>query len=67
MNPLVPQKSLVRGKANFIQKIESGQKFTAFDFPIQSEQQGWLDITYIDDDLRIGRGNEGSVFVLSKT
>ena len=53
---------------NFIQQIESGQKFTAFDFPIQSEQQqGWLDITYIDDDLRIGRGNEGSVFVLSKT
>jgi len=53
---------------NFIQQIESGKKFTAFDFPIQSEQQqGWLDITYIDDDLRIGRGNEGSVFVLSKT
>ena len=52
---------------NFIQQIELGQKFTAFDFPIQSEQQGWLDITYIDDDLRIGRGNEGSVFVLSKT
>ena len=53
---------------NFIQQIESGQKFTAFDFPIQSEQQqGWLDITYIDDDLRISRGNEGSVFVLTKT
>ena len=52
---------------NFIQQIELGQKFTAFDFPIQSEQQGWLDITYIDDDLRIARGNEGSVFVLSKT
>ncbi len=53
---------------NFIQQIESGQKFTAFDFPIQSEQQqGWLDITYIDDDFRISRGNEGSVFVLTKT
>ena len=54
---------------NFIQQIESGdfQNKLAFDFPIQSEQQGWLDITYIDDDLRIGRGNEGSVFVLSKT
>ncbi len=53
---------------NFIQQVESGQKFTAFDFPIQSEQQqGWLDITYIDDDLRISRGNEGSVFVLTKT
>ncbi|MFM7365814.1 MAG: PAP/fibrillin family protein [Cuspidothrix sp.] len=53
---------------NFIQQIESGQKFTAFDFPIQrQQQQGWLDITYIDDEIRIGRGNEGSVFVLTKT
>ena len=53
---------------NFIQQIEAGKKFTAIDFPIQSDkQQGWLDITYLDNDLRIGRGNEGSVFVLSKT
>ena len=55
---------------NFIQQIESGhfQNKLAFDFPIQSQQQqGWLDITYLDDDLRISRGNEGSVFVLSKT
>jgi PAP_fibrillin len=51
----------------FIQQIESGKKLTALDFPINSDQQqGWLDITYIDNDLRIGRGNEGSVFVLSK-
>ena len=27
---------------------------------------GWLDITYLDEDLRIGRGNRGSVFVLTK-
>ncbi|WGV25773.1 PAP/fibrillin family protein [Halotia branconii] len=53
---------------SFIQQIEAGQKFTAVDVPINSDtQQGWLDITYIDNDLRIGRGNEGSVFVLSKT
>lgn len=32
----------------------------------QREQRGWLDITYLDDDLRIGRGSEGSVFVLDK-
>jgi PAP_fibrillin len=52
---------------NFIQQIEAGKKFTAIDFPINSDtQQGWLDITYIDSDLRLGRGNEGSVFVLSK-
>ena len=52
---------------NFIQQIEFGNKFTAIDFPLKSsEQQGWLDITYIDSNLRIGRGNEGSVFVLTK-
>ncbi|MDZ8096197.1 MAG: PAP/fibrillin family protein [Nostoc sp. DedQUE05] len=52
----------------FIQQIEEGRKFTGIDFAIKSDkQQGWLDITYIDNDLRIGRGNEGSVFVLTKT
>ncbi|WP_414549975.1 PAP/fibrillin family protein [Anabaena sp. CCY 0017] len=54
--------------ASFIQQIEAGKKFPAIDAAINSEkQQGWLDITYIDSDLRIGKGNEGSVFVLSKT
>jgi hypothetical protein len=51
----------------FIQDIEAGRKFAAIDFTIQDrEQQGWLDITYLDNDLRIGRGNEGNVFVLAK-
>ena len=52
---------------DFIDKIEAGKKFAAADFGLDSgEQQGWLDITYLDSDLRIGRGNEGSVFVLTK-
>jgi hypothetical protein len=52
---------------NFIEKIESGQKLIAIDFPInRPDQKGWLDITYLDRDLRIGRGNEDSVFVLTK-
>ncbi|MBD1824602.1 PAP/fibrillin family protein [Cyanobacteria bacterium FACHB-DQ100] len=51
----------------FIHQLESDQKFAAIDFSIESrDQQGWLDITYLDEDLRIGRGNEGSVFVLTK-
>ncbi|NEP89575.1 MAG: fibrillin [Okeania sp. SIO2C2] len=50
-----------------IAEIESGKKFTAVDFKIQNrEQKGWLDITYLDEDLRIGRGNQGNVFVLTK-
>lgn len=53
--------------SDFIQQIEAGEKFQALDFSIESrDQQGWLDITYLDNDLRIGRGNEGSVFVLTK-
>ncbi|OUL31758.1 fibrillin [Nostoc sp. T09] len=52
---------------NLIQQIEAGDKLTAIDTAINSDrQQGWLDITYLDTDLRIGRGNEGSVFVLNK-
>ena len=52
---------------DLIDKIDAGKKFAAADFRLDSrEQQGWLDITYLDSDLRIGRGNEGSVFVLTK-
>lgn len=52
--------------ADFIAQIEMGKKPAAIDFRINREQVGWLDITYLDEDLRIGRGNEGSVFVLTK-
>lgn len=53
--------------AALIQQIEARKKFTAIDTKIDSSrQQGWLDITYLDNDMRIGRGNEGSVYVLSK-
>jgi hypothetical protein len=56
-----------RSVHHFIQEIEAGQKFRAIDFNITNrEQKGWLDVTYLDDDLRIGRGNEGNIFVLTK-
>lgn len=52
----------------FIDQIETGKKFLALDFQIPTgEQQGWLDITYLDCDLRIGRGNKDSIFVLTKS
>ncbi|MEM8827769.1 MAG: PAP/fibrillin family protein [Cyanobacteria bacterium P01_G01_bin.19] len=51
----------------FIQQIESGKKFLPLDFKIdRQDQKGWLEITYLDEDMRIGRGNEGNVFVLTK-
>lgn len=56
-----------KSPSDFITQIEAGKKFAAVDFRLDNrEQQGWLDITYLDNDLRIGRGNEGSVYVLSK-
>jgi len=40
----------------------------AVDFPITStNQKGWLETTYLDENLRIGRGNEGSLFILAKS
>lgn len=51
----------------FVQVLQSGKKLRAIDFAIkQGDLQGWLETTYLDRDLRIGRGNEGSVFVLRK-
>ncbi len=53
--------------AAFIDKINSNQRLMAIDFPIKSNNpNSWLDITYLDDNLRISRGNQGSVFVLTK-
>jgi hypothetical protein len=53
--------------SNFIRQIELGKKFLPLDFGIENrDQKGWLDITYLDQDMRIGRGNEGNVFVLAK-
>ena len=51
-----------------IAAIENGQKFTAIDLKIdrQNREPAWLEVTYLDDTLRIGRGNEGNVFVLTR-
>jgi len=50
-----------------IEQLESGKKFPPLDFNLSNrDRQGWLDITYLDEDLRVGRGNQGNVFVLAK-
>jgi hypothetical protein len=33
---------------------------------IKKEQKGWLDITYLSEELRICRGDKGTLFVLKK-
>jgi PAP_fibrillin len=53
--------------ATFIDKISAPQRLIGIDFPINSNNpNSWLDITYLDENLRISRGNQGSVFVLTK-
>jgi PAP_fibrillin len=52
-----------------IMAIENCQKFVAIDLPIDRRSErdpAWLEVTYLDETLRIGRGNEGNVFVLTK-
>ena len=56
--------------AQYIEKLTALEKLSllqGIDFSINPDrQQGWLEVTYLDKDLRIGRGNQGSVFVLTK-
>lgn len=56
-----------RSPEQFIQDIESGKKFPPLDFKIPNrEQTGWLEITYLDEEMRLGRGNQGNIFILSR-
>ncbi|MBF2033898.1 MAG: PAP/fibrillin family protein [Leptolyngbyaceae cyanobacterium T60_A2020_046] len=54
----------------FIQKLQAQAKlplWQGIDFRINRDRQsGWLEVTYLDPTLRIGRGNEGNLFVLQK-
>lgn len=53
-----------------IQNLNQTPKFNLLqgvDFAIDTNREpGWLEVTYLDKDLRIGRGNQGSLFVLTK-
>ncbi len=56
--------------SQFIHTLQTTNKLSwlkAIDFSINAERQsGWLEITYLDKDLRLGRGNQGNLFVLQK-
>lgn len=52
---------------DWITRLGNTPRFFALDFSLADrDRRGWLDITYLDETLRIGRGNVGSVFVLAK-
>ena len=67
-------------KLNPINDIRIGVKFTHAGFigpkigftklnalaQIKKEQKGWLDITYLSNNLRICRGDKGTLFLLKK-
>ena len=61
------------GYQNPSQFIEAMQQTTKFnllrgiDFTVSSNREpGWLEVTYLDQTMRVGRGNQGSVFVLRR-
>lgn len=57
-----------QGVATWVERLGQDQRiWTGIDFPIQpGNRRGWIELTYLDQDLRINRGNEGSVFVLQR-
>lgn len=57
-----------RDVATWVDRLGQDQRiWTGIDFPIQpGNRRGWIELTYLDQDLRINRGNEGSVFVLQR-
>ena len=56
--------------SQFIETMQQTDKFNllrGIDFTVSSNREpGWLEVTYLDATMRIGRGNQGSVFVLRK-
>lgn len=57
-----------RDPNQWIEALDSDRRFLGADFRINpSDRQGWIELTYLDDRLRINRGNNGSIFVLERT
>lgn len=50
-----------------ISRLETQSPVAALNVPLNAERSaGWLETTYLDEDLRIGRGNNDSLFVLTR-
>jgi hypothetical protein len=56
-----------QGPDQWIEALETDRRYLAADFRIKPrEQPGWIELTYLDETLRINRGNNGSIFVLER-
>ena len=47
-------------------KIELGWVFSILAILRGSKDSGWLETTFLDDEVRLGRGNKGTMFVLTR-
>jgi len=47
-------------------RLKLGFVFDLVGLVRQSRDNGWLETTFIDEDMRIGRGNKGTMFVLTR-
>ncbi|WP_299411487.1 PAP/fibrillin family protein [Acaryochloris sp. IP29b_bin.148] len=63
----------VKGLMNYssldtlISRLETQGPVAALNIPLNAERSvGWLETTYLDEDMRIGRGNNDSLFVLTR-
>ncbi|WAS05213.1 PAP/fibrillin family protein [Gloeomargaritales cyanobacterium VI4D9] len=56
-----------RHPTQWLERLEQEEPLPLIQIPLDSSRsQGWLDITYLDIDLRISRGDKGNVFVLAR-
>jgi hypothetical protein len=70
-SPSVPNRALVSFDTFKFQfeggfSIDVGFLFPIIKFVRRSQENGWLETTFIDQDIRIGRGNKGTMFVLTR-
>ncbi|GKY92193.1 hypothetical protein MPSEU_000190500 [Mayamaea pseudoterrestris] len=70
-SPNVPNRALVAFDTAIFDvnkgpTINLGFLFSALALVRRTEDNGWLETTYIDDDIRVGRGNKGTMFVLTR-
>jgi PAP_fibrillin len=73
-SPNVPNRALVAFDTALIEwkfnmigfKINLGFVFAILAMIRQSRDNGWLETTYVDERMRLGRGNKGTLFVLTR-
>jgi hypothetical protein len=53
--------------SQWVERLANSQRCLGVDVRLQPRRRpGWIDVTYLDTDLRISRGNQNSVFVLTR-